>query len=517
MLKGGVADSRSAGRGDLAVLACIALAKLALHLATSQGYGIFRDELYYIACSERMAWGYVDHPPLSIALLWLARHAFGDSLLAIRLLAAVAGAGSVFAAGLIARELGGRRGAQVLAAMAVFFAPVFVAFAHFFSMNVFDLLFWTVLQLVVVRILQRDEPRLWILFGLLAGFGLQNKYSVGFLAFGLMVGLLLTPQRRHLASPWLWLGGALAVLIFLPHLWWQLQTGWPSLEFMANATAEKNLPVSPSTFASQQLVLLNPLFAPLWAAGLLALLLSPSMARVRALGWSYVAVWILFVTQRAKAYYLAPIYPALFAAGAVALERICARRAWRWPMPAATALTVIAGLALLPLALPVLPVEQFLTYQAALGLSQPQMERNPRGALPQQYADMHGWRELVDTVGRVADRLPPAERARAVVLLRNYGEAGAVEFLGKPRGLPRAISGHNNYWLWGPGEVGADDPVIVVGLPRERLQEEFVQVERVDTVRCTYCMPYQNDLPVHLARGMKSPLAELWQQLKRFI
>ena len=512
-----MARERTDDRADLVVLALIALAKLVFHLATSRGYGIFRDELYYIACSQHLALGYVDHPPLSIVLLWLSRHTLGDSLPALRFLAALAGAASVFVSGLIARELGGRRGAQVLTALAVFFAPVFLAFSHFFSMNVFDLLFWAVLELLAVRILQRDEPRLWVPFGVVAGLGLQNKYSVLFFVFGLSVGLSLTPQRRQLASPWPWIGGGLAALIFLPHVWWQVRTGWPSLEFMARASAEKNLPISPLAFFLQQILLLNPVLFPLWLAGLLALLFAPALARVRALGWAYVAVFVLFVTQRAKVYYLAPIYPVLFAAGAVILERWCARRAWHWPLPIASAVTVVVGLILVPMAVPVLPVETFLAYQRVLGLSQPQMERNARAELPQVFADMYGWTELVDTVARVYERLPAEQRGRAVVLVRNYGEAGAIDFLGAPRGLPRAISGHNNYWLWGPGDLQRDDTVIAVGLSREELLTGFETVEPADTVRCQYCMPYENNVPVHIARGLRAPVAELWQRLKRFI
>jgi hypothetical protein len=501
----------------LTILALIALAKLLFHLATSHGYGIFRDELYYIACSEHLALGYVDHPPLSILLLWLSRHTLGDSLPALRFLAALAGAASVFISGLIARELGGRRGAQVLAALAVFFAPVLLAFSHFFSMNVFDLLFWAVLELLAVCILQRDQPRLWVAFGIVAGLGLQNKYSVAFFLFGLAIGLLLTAQRRQLASPWPWIGAGLAALLFLPHVWWQVQTGWPSIEFMARASAEKNLPVSPKDFFLQQILLLNPVLFPLWLAGLLALLLAPALARVRALGWAYVAIFVLFVTQRAKVYYLAPIYPLLFDAGAVMLERGCARRAWRWALPVASAVTVVAGVLLVPMAVPVLPVDTFLAYQRLLGLSPPQMERNPRGALPQVFADMFGWTELVDAVARAYERLPTDQRARAVVLVRNYGEAGAIDFLGTPRGLPRVISAHNNYWLWGPGDLRRDDTVISVGRSREELLTVFEDVEPVDTVRCEYCMPFENDLPVNIARGLKAPVAELWQRLKMFI
>jgi len=354
-------------------------------------------------------------------------------------------------------------------------------------------------------------------FGAVAGLGLQNKYSVGVFVFGLIGGLLLTAQRRQLASPWPWLGGALAALIFLPHLWWELQTGWPSLEFMARASAEKNLPVSPLAFFLQQIVIINPILLPIWLTGLLALLLAPRLAPLRALGWAYVAVFVLFVTQRAKVYYLAPIYPLLLAAGAVTLERVFRQRQWSRALPALTAVVVAVGLLLVPLAVPVLPVETFIAYQRALGFSQPQMERNAPSALPQVFADMHGWTDLVDTVGRVVDRLEPGQRARAVVLVANYGEAGAIDFLGKPRGLPRAISGHNNYWLWGPGDLRRDDTVIAVGPSREELLAAFEEVERVDTVRCQYCMPFENGLPVHVARGLTAPVQELWQRLKRFI
>jgi len=508
---------RTDERGDLVVLAVLALVKLVFHLVTSHGYGIFRDEMYYIACSEHLGLGYVDHPPLSILLLWLARRTLGDSLPAIRCLAGVAGAASVFVAGLIARELGGRRGAQVLAALTVFFAPFFLAVNHFFSMNAFDVLFWAVLELIAVRILLRDEPRGWIWFGAVAGLGLQNKYSVAFLVVGLIVGLAVSPQRRQLWSAWLWLGGALALLIVLPHLWWEQQHGWVSLEFMRNATSEKNMPVTPLSFFAGQILLLQPFALPIWLLGLAALLGAPALRRVRALGVAYLVVFAILVLQRGKVYYLAPIYPVLFAAGAVTLERWCARPALRWVLPAVTGVYVLAGIASLPLAVPVLSEERFLAYQGRLGIAPPQMERNQPAAMPQVFADMHGWTELVDTVARVYEQLPADQRARAVVLAGNYGEAGAVDFLGRARGLPRAISVHNSYWLWGPGDLRRDDVVIAVGAPRERLLEAFEDVQLVDTVRCQYCMPFENNLPVYLARGLKAPVDELWQRLKRFV
>jgi hypothetical protein len=511
-----MAGENADDRADLIVLAAIAAAKLVFHLTTSHGYGIFRDELYYIACSEHLGFGYVDHPPLSILLLWLARRTLGDSLLAIRCLVALAGAASVFVGGLIARELGGQRGAQVLAALLAFFAPFYLAVHHFFSMNAFDVLCWALLELIAVRILVRDEPRGWLWFGLVAGLGLQNKYSVAFLIAGLVVGLLLTASRQ-LGSAWLWLGGAVAALIFLPHLWWEQQHGWVSIEFMRNATARKNVPVTPQSFFVGQILLLHPLAVPIWLLGLGGLLVAPSLRRVRALGIAYLAIFAVFVAQQGKVYYLAPIYPVLFAAGAVMLERWTARRRLRWAMPAATALYVVGGLAILPLAVPILSEEHLIAYQRGLGVEEPQMERNRRATLPQTFADMHGWSELVDTVARVYDQLPAEQRGRAVVLVVNYGEAGAIDFLGRSRGLPRAISGHNNYWLWGPGDLRGDDTVIAVGPSREDLEAAFEQVERVDTVRCQYCMPYENDLPVHVVRGLRAPVNEYWQRLKRFV
>ncbi len=497
-------------------LALLALAKLLLHLATSGGYGLFRDEFYYLACSEHLALGYVDQPPLSIAWLWLSRAILGDSLLAIRFLPALAGAVTIFTTGVIARELGGRRAAQLLAALAAFIAPNYLAYNHFFSMNAFDLLFWVLLAYLAVRMLARDEPRLWLAFGAVAGLGLENKYSVAFFACGLVVGLLATPQRRLLASRWLWLGGALALLLFLPHLLWQVHEGWPTLEFIANAQTEKILPLTPLEFLLQQIVLVHPLNLPLWLGGLAALLVTPGLARFRALGWAYLAVFALLVIQQTKAYYLVPIYPLLFAAGSVQLEAFCMRLRLAWGIPAAAALLVAGGVATLPLALPVLPVETFVSVSASLPIGAPPSERHELGALPQFFADMHGWEELVETVARVQRRLPAAERARVHVLTRNYGEAGAINFLGRSRGLPPAISGHNSYFLWGPGDFSGD-VLIVLGGSREPLAEWFEQVERVDTVECSWCIPYQDGVPVYVVRGLVGSRKAWWASLERFL
>jgi hypothetical protein len=538
-------------RSDLAVLAGLALAKVVFHLATSSGWGIFRDELYYLACANRLDWGYVDHPPLSIAILAATQALFGDSLLAIRLPVALAGGASVFVTGLIARELGGGRAAMLLAGLATWFAPQFIAVSHFFSMNAFDVLFWALLGWLAVRILWRDQPRLWLAFGGVAGLGLQNKLTAGVFIVGLVIGLALTAQRRQLLSPWLWLGGALAAALLAPHLWWQLQHGFPTREFMANAGAIKNVHMGPVEFFLAQITLAHPLAAPLWLAGWWALWFSAfppfekggsggisqnssqrrgsggdqkipphppfSKGGLRPLAIAYVVAFALLVAQNGKVYYLTPIYPLLFGAGAAWLDGWARRRAWGWPVPAAAMLMLVGGAITAPLAMPLLSVEGYLAYAEVIGIKVPRLENNRPAALPQIFADMFGWTELADAVGRAADRLTPQERARAVVFGRNYGEAGAIERFGPALGLPRAIGGHNSYWLWGPGDLRPDDPVIVIGVARERLAALFESVEQVESSHCEYCMPIENDLPIYIARRPREPIEQLWQKLKLFI
>jgi 4-amino-4-deoxy-L-arabinose transferase-like glycosyltransferase len=500
---------------DLSLLGVLALAKFVLHMTTSHGYGIFRDELYYIACSEHLSLGYVDHPPLSILLLWVSRATLGDSLPAIRFLPAVAGAATVFLTGLMARELGGRRRAQVLAAVCAFVAPGFLALNHFFSMNAFDLLLWALLACIAIRILARDEHRLWIVFGVVAGLGLQNKYSVALFGFGLILGLLLTPQRRQLANRWIWIGGGLAFVLFLPHLLWQIQHGWPSLEFISTARAVKLHPVTPVEFLVGQIVLVHPLAFPIWLTGLGALLFTRRMERLRPLGWAYVVVFALLLLLQGKVLYLVAVYPMLLARGSVAIDEFFERRRLRGGVPVLTTLLVVGGLATFPLAVPVLPVESFITYFRAVGVGEPKTERHEPGQLPQLFADMHGWEELVETVSRVHQSLAPAEQSQALIFTRNYGEAGAIGFLGRAYGLPPAISGHNSYHLWGPGDRSSD-VLIVLGGSREELSEWCEGVQEADTVRCTYCMPYQNNLPVYVCRGLKVPLEEAWSRLKHY-
>jgi hypothetical protein len=492
------------------------LATLALQLATYRGYGYFRDELYYLASAEHLGFGYVEHPPMIGLVAWLVRSTLGDSLFAVRLLPALAHAATVGLAARLAREMGGARYAQFAAALATALAPAYVGICGILSMNAFDLLLWSLLWLISARALRSEDTRLWLLFGLVAGVGLLNKISVLFVAFGIVAGLVVTRRWRVFRAWHLWAGGAAAGLIFLPHVLWQWQHGWPTLEFMANATREKNVSLPPATFMIEQVMQMGVLAAPLWIAGLAALLARERFRAFRPIGWAYLAVLAVMLASNAKPYYLAPAYTALLAAGAVALEGI-RRPSTGFPARAVTVLLVIvSGVVSLPFAKPVLSTDAFLRYAAALGVGPRSEERQELGRLPQQYADMHGWRELVSNLAKVYHALPPADRQRACIFVQNYGEAGAVDILGAPLGLPRAISGHNSYFLWGTrgctGEV-----VIVLGGRREDHEEAFASVEQAAVHTCIDCMPYENNRPVWVARGSRVPLSEVWPRVKRFI
>ena len=508
--------SRQFLRGDTALLLYLALVKLIFHLAFSSGYGYFRDEFYYIACGEHLDWGYVDQPPLTPLLALITRALLGDSLLALRFFPAVAGAVLVFLTGLMARELGGGRFAQGLAAVATLAAPTYIANDHIFTVNAFDHVFWALGAYLVIRIVKEDNPKLWLVFGLVAGIGLQNKISVLFFGFGIFVALLLTAHRKYFLSKWLWFGGAVAFVIFLPYVLWQVQHDWPMLELLRRGQLYKNYPLSPFEFLQGQFIEMHPFNLPIWLAGLYFYLVSKQGKRYRVLGWTYVVILVVFLILKAKPYYFAPAYPMLLAAGAFTIETFVRERQWNWLKPATVTLLLLGGAAVAPLAMPLLPVETYIRYQRFLGIEPPKTERHRFGKLPQLYADMFGWQEMVATVAKVYNSLPPEERAKCAIFTNNYGEAGAIDFFGGKYGLPKAISGHNNYWLWGPGNY-AGEIVITVGPRLEDVKKAFDQVELGATHVNEYAMPYESDLPIYICRKPKMSLPEVWPRTKNYI
>lgn len=474
-----------------------------------EGYGIFRDEFYYLVNAERLAWGYVDHPPLAPLLLAATRGLFGDSILVLRLLPALAGAGTVLLAGLTARRIGGGTTAEIIAALSIIAVPVYGVMFGFYSMNAFEILIWAAAIYVVVTLLIEERPQLWLGIGALAGIGLQNKHTFALFVAGLVFGLLLH-RRRTFQSRWIWLGGGLAFLIFLPNLIWQVQNGWPTLEFYVGSGG-KNIATSPIDILLDQLLAMNPILVLVWLPGLYWSLRNPQF---RSLAWSYLLpLLVLMIVGSSRADRLAPAYVPLIAAGAVAIEQLARRWGKTWFAPAMAGTVFLAALIVAPLGLPLLPPETTARYAEAFGLGA--YEEGVITELPQYFADRFGWQELTATVANVYDELPPEDQREAAIFTSNYGEAGAIHYYGRSENLPEPISGHNSYWLWGPGSWSGE-VLIAVNIPRENLLPIFETVEEVGRTDCTFCVSYENDAPVLVARGLNQPLDEIWASVKHY-
>ena len=447
----------------------LAALTLAIHLCASSGYGYFRDELYFIVCGSRPAWGYVDQPPLVPLIAWTMHRLFPDSLVMLRLLPALAHAATVALAGETARRLGGGGWAEAVAALSVLTGVVYLAQGTILITDLVQPLTWLFCCHALIRIIRDGEERWWLAIGAVAGVALLTKYMIAFWLLALGLGLVLTPARRSLTRPWLYLGAGLALLIVLPNVLWQAAHDWPFLEIGRRAAENKNVALSPLAFLHAEIRELNIATAPVWIAGLGAFAFWRRFGDLRIFAIAFVAVIAVMIAIHAKPYYPVGAYPILFAGGAVALEAWLPSIALRGALAAAiVALGVIGA----PFALPILPIEGFAAYQAFLGITPKADEWSKIGRLPQYYADMFGWPELAAAVGRVYQSLPPEERASAVFLGGNYGEAAAIDVLGQPWHLPPAISGHNSYFLWGP--QGHDGSVVIrLGGNRDNLLKAY--------------------------------------------
>jgi hypothetical protein len=504
-------QASAVGATVLAIAAC----KLLVHLYAGRHYGYFVDELYYLACSRHLDWGYVDQPPLIALVTWMWRSVLGQSLPAIRLLPTLAGVAEVVLTGLMARELGGKRFAQALAAMAALIAPGILGADGLLTMNAFEPLFWMGGAYLLIRLIKTENTKLWIWFGVLSGFGLENKYSMLIFGAGLVFGLLLSPARRLLASRWILAGGAIAFLIFLPNVLWNIQHHFPFLELQANIRASgRDVPLGPLAFFQQEILLMHPLTLPIWLGGLWFYFFNSAGKRFRAIGWAWIFTAAVIVTLSPRVYYMFPAFPVLFAAGGVLWEQLLARPRARWLKFAYPVLMLLGGAVLAPLAIPLLPPETYIRYTKAIGLQQPQIEMHKLGPLPQIFADQFGWEEMAATVARVYNNLPPDIRARTAIFAQTYGQAGAIDLFGPKYGLPPAISGHQSYFLWGPrGYTG--ESMIVMDDTEQGLEPLFASVQKVAHLDHPYSMPYQH-FDIFYCQGMHPPLSELWPRVKRW-
>lgn len=498
-----------------AIVFMIAAVKLLLHLYAGRYYGFFVDELYFVACSEHLAWGYVDLPPLVPVLVKLSRFLLGDSLSALRLFAALAGTATILLVGRMARELGGGRFAQGLSVLAVLVTSANLSMTHYMSMNALEPALWTGGALLIVRIIKTGNQKLWLWVGLITGIGLNNKYSMAFFGLGVVVGLLLTRERRAFLKPWIWLAGVLAFVLILPNLLWNVQHHFPFLELMANIRRTGyNAVFTPAQFLGIQVIFTLPMNLPVWLSGLFWYLFSKDGRRYQVLGYTYLVVLAIMFLPNGKPYYLLPVYPMLMAAGGVALEDWFSRPRLQWAKPALAITLLLFGISGVPFSLPVLSPEVYLRYSTAMHFAPPPIVRAQLGPLPHFFADQFGWEEMTQVVAGAYNRLPPEERRKTAILTANYGEAGAIDLLGRKYGLPRAISGHQNYYLWGPdGYTG--ESVIAMGMSRQKLESLFTSVEDAGTVYHPYSAPYQHFTLYH-CRGLKQPMQAVWPTLKNW-
>lgn len=461
-----------------------------LLLSVASRYGLHRDEVYFIVAGRNLDWGYVDQPPFVPLIARLIETLVGTSPFALRVLPALAVASVVPLAASMARRFGAGPRAQVAVAIATGAAGVSLAFGHLLSTAAFDYFFWGVATWVLVRILDGADPRWWLALGATVGVGLQNKHLIGFYAAAILVGLLATRQRRVLASPWPWAGVALAALIALPNLIWQVANDFPQLE-MAEALARRS--DGPAAFVFQQIGLLSIALAVPAAVGLWCLMRSRDLARWRPIAWAFVILFLTFLATGGKAYYMAPLYPVLLAAASLWFQGLSGR-AGRIMIGAGT-----VGIAIgLFISLPLLPPSAMSTLDAT-----------------GELGETVGWPELIDQVAAVYETVPADQRSNVAIFTASYGEAGAIDVLGPAAGLPAASSGHNTYWRWGPPPEHG--PIIGVGNVGEILRPICPDLLQAGTITNPYGV--QNEeygLPLWLCMEPIVQLADIWDDVRHY-
>ncbi len=494
------------------IVALLATLTLAFHMATATLYGFFIDELYFLACGQHLAWGFIDMPPLTAFQAWLTRHLFGDSPYSIRLFPSLAGAGLVLLAGVLVRELGGGRFAQIVAALVVAVAPGYLVFCSYLSMNAIEPLIWTGCAIVVVRILKGGDPRWWLVFGLLSGVGLLNKHTMLVFGFSIVMALLLTADRKLMFNRWFVLAGVIAFTIFLPNLLWEIRNHFPHVEMLANIKRNgRDVQMNPLVFLLFDGLMASPVAAPVWIAGLVSLLFG-AQKRFRVLGLTWLIAFAVLLAANGRFYYLFPAFVMLIAAGAVTLERATEQR--RWLGVAYAALIAIGGALIAPILVPVLPPAAYERYTQLTHLQQPRFEHRKTTSMPQLFADRFGWPEMVATVAHAWYSLPPDQRAQTAIFGNDYGQSGAIDFYGPRYGLPKSIGTHVSNWTWGPRQYTGDS-LLVLGDDRETLERKFAVVKPMAEIGHPYAMDQEHFTLFLVQHPRGWDLRKAWPKMKK--
>lgn len=505
--------SRTTLTSGAGLIALVAFVKVLAHLLVAGNFGYFRDELYYIDSGRHFQTGYVDFLPF---IAWLAGilRIFGDNLILLHIISALAGTALVVVTGLMAREMGGGRVAQGLAALGSAVMVTFLATGSLYTMDVFDELWWGLAAYVFILLVRRQNPKFWLLFGLITGVGLFTKLTMLFFGFGLVVGVLLTSRRSDFRTRWPWLGGAIAFAFLVPWLIWEFINGWPTIEFWGNYGGFAS--GSPLDFLVSQLFTMNLFNLPLVIAAFIFYFRRPEGKPYRALGWLYVVLYVFFTLTRAKSYFLSPAYPILFAGGAIVLGQAFTRSASRKYIGIAyTTLLVASGIFFGLGVMPVLGPQTYSQYYGWVAAVSGANQTAGGQVYPQILGDRLGWDSMTATVADVYHKLPTDQRAQACILTLNYGEASALNFFGAKDGLPPVISGHNNYYLWGPGDCSGK-VLLTVGYDRADMLKSYDSVRQVATITCKDCQPGENNLPVYLCTQPRVSPIDGWKTVKHY-
>jgi 4-amino-4-deoxy-L-arabinose transferase-like glycosyltransferase len=499
---------RTALTSDLGILVVLALVKLIVHALTGSQYGFHRDELGMLTDARYLDWGYVTYPPLTPLVASMSLALFGETLWGLRFFAALSQSIAMVLAGLTARELGGRRTAQVLTALAVAIAPISLVWSSMFHYGGLDYLWWTLLAFLVARLLHTENPRYWLGIGVVIGLGMLTKYTMAVCVAGLVAGILLTPARRYLRSPWLWGGVLLSVLVFLPNLIWQAQHGWIHLEFLASIHArDVRIGRTEDFLPSQFYQSTNPITVPLWIAGLY-FYFSPRGKRYRMLGWMAVVAFIILVAAQGRGYYTGPLYVPLMAGGAVLFEHWLAAltaRQRRWVSVTAWTLVAILGVAVAAMMLPLAPINS-AWWQAAR-------------AVYVEPREQIGWPEMVQEVGRIYGELPPEQQAHALIVT-NASDLEAMYIYGAAYSLPPVVSSQNTNWLrFNPAAMEPPQVFIVVAWQDQDVRYVFSGCQVAGQITNGYNVKNENSSErpnIYVCTGTRRPWGAFWQEIRAF-
>src|SRR5579863_2345302 len=493
-----------AGRAPWRGIALIAVAAFAVEMAVSAHYGYVRDELYFLAAGQHLAFGYVDQPPLTPLLARLAAAAGGNTLVALRVLPALGLAALVVATATMSRMLGAGRTGQLLAALAAATCGEYLGAMHELTTTTPDFVCWAVTLLLVMKLLERGDPRWWLAVGASAGVASEAKWNIAFLAAALAAGFLATGSRRLLASRYLLAGALIAAALAAPDLIWQAAHGWPSIDVFRALQGQAGH--NRAVYWLAQVRYTGPVLAPVWVTGAVWSVRSPTARVFRPVGIACVLVIAAQFVLGGKAYYPGAAYTFLLAAGCVPLERwLAARRPLARRISPATAVgaaMLVGAVIAAPIALPVLPARALHTV--------------PLQKFNYDLGETIAWPRLVALVAREYDSLPGSQRQRATILTGNYGEAGAIDRYGPRLGLPAVYSGANNFWLWGPPPA-ADTVAIAVNVDPALLRREFSQVRLVATFwNGLGVSDDEQGAQVFIATGLRSSWSRSWPAFRDY-